>query len=62
MVWVTSKRRMGLSPCHGAPQSYDTIVLLSSVKLRVLRGKKFFLDSPECAVEGKGIIFTICTH
>jgi len=30
---------------HGVPRSFDTKTLFSSVKLRVLRGKKFFLDS-----------------
>ena len=31
---------------HGVPLSFDMKITFFSVKLRVLRGKKFFLDSP----------------
>jgi len=38
---------------HGVPRSFGTKIFYSSVKLRVLRGKKFFLDNSEPSGEGE---------
>ena len=45
---------------HGVPRSFDTKIIFSSVKLRVLRGKKFFLDNPVSAQNTKKELETIC--